>query len=79
MNRFVSLTRKRTIKAPEGAAAATSRRNGAGAAFRAIGRIVAGPPRVILDGEATDAPMTSFARDELARFFDSAIDAGGVD
>jgi hydrogenase maturation factor len=67
------------IVSPEGASAATSRRNGDAAAFRTIGRIVAGPPRVILDGEATDAPMPSFARDELARFFDSAMDAGGVD
>lgn len=61
-----------------GAAAIASRRNGGAAPFRAIGRVGAGPPRVIL-GSEDHAPMPSFARDELARFFDSATDAGGVD
>jgi hydrogenase maturation factor len=47
--------------------------------FHAIGRVGSGRARVILGDEATAEPMPSFARDELARFFDSARDAGGVD
>jgi hydrogenase maturation factor len=35
-----------------------------------IGRIVTGDPAVILEAENQAAPLPSFARDELARFFD---------
>ena len=66
------------VSAEDGAMLA-SRRNGEDPGFRRIGEVEAGPARVILGGEATAAPMPTFPRDELARFFDSASGAGGVD
>lgn len=67
------------IVSAENAEMITSRRNGEIAGFRAIGRVGEAPPRVIMGDEATAAPMPSFARDELARFFDSARGAADID
>jgi hydrogenase maturation factor len=44
----------------------------AGIACIPIATIVEGPPRVIMGAEDSAIPLPSFARDELARFFDDA-------
>lgn len=44
--------------------------------WRTIATVKPGPPRVILGAEDPATPFPAFARDELARFFDSASDEG---
>lgn len=60
------------IVAAEDAAAVAHRLTTNGMACTTIGSIVSGPPRVILGAEDSAIPLPSFARDELARFFDDA-------
>ncbi|MHB8513992.1 MAG: AIR synthase related protein [Dehalococcoidia bacterium] len=40
-------------------------------ACHAVGRVEAGPPRVILEGVEPATPLASFSRDEFARFYDT--------
>ena len=46
--------------------------------WRAIATVESGPARVILGNEHPAIPFPTFARDELARFFDGANDGGGT-
>jgi hydrogenase expression/formation protein HypE len=60
------------IVAAEDAVAVVHGLGQSGIACAKIGSIVSGPPRVILGAEDSAIPLPSFARDELARFFDDA-------
>jgi hydrogenase maturation factor len=64
------------VSAEDAAQIASSRNDGRGG-WREIAKVESGPARVILGSEDPALPFPTFARDELARFFDSA--AGGKD
>jgi hydrogenase maturation factor len=66
------------IVAENDAAAAQRRLHERGIACARIGRVVVGEPAVILGAENQAAPLPSFARDELARFFDGQQHSKGL-
>ena len=53
-------------------------RNESATGWRAIATVESGPPMVIMGAEDPATPFPAFARDELARFFESASDEGNV-
>jgi hydrogenase maturation factor len=66
------------IVAENDVAAAQRRLHERGIACARIGRVVVGEPAVILGAENQAAPLPSFARDELARFFDGQQHSKGL-
>ena len=60
------------IVSAQGAERLASRRGESDMSWRAIATVEPGPARVILGHEDPAIPFPAFARDELARFFDSA-------
>jgi hydrogenase maturation factor len=60
------------IVSAEDAARLASRRNETGIEWQPIAKVESGPPMVIMGAEDPAIPFPTFARDELARFFDSA-------
>lgn len=53
-------------------------RNEGATDWRAIATVESGPPMVIMGAEDPATPFPAFARDELARFLESASDEGNV-
>lgn len=66
------------VVAENDAAAVERTLRAGGIACARIGRVVAGAPAVIMGAENQAAPLASFARDELARFFDEQLHPEGL-
>lgn len=60
------------------AATVTKALHDAGIDCRCVGAVESGPPRAIMGAKDSDEPLVTFARDELARFFDENASAPGA-
>lgn len=66
------------IVEPSAAEAACMALRDAGIACDVLGRVGGGPPGVIMTAENRAMPLPAFARDEIARFFDTPAGAHGA-